>query len=63
MLIVKVKVKVKDTVASVRGKLFDEKPPQLRHRIDYTDLPDGEWVLYLSVFDETRYSLILPTEY
>lgn len=58
-----VKVKVKDTVASVRGKLFDEKPPQLRHRVDYTDLPDGEWMFYLGVFDETRFSLILPTEY
>ena len=58
-----VKVKVKDSVASVRGKLFDDKPPQLRQKIDYTDLPDGEWMFYLGVFDETRLSLILPTEY
>ena len=58
-----VKVRVKNSVASIQGKLYDDKPPQLRQKIDYTDMPEGEWVFYMGIFDEARYSLILPTEY
>jgi hypothetical protein len=40
----------------------DDQPPLWERSIEYTDMPDGTWNLYLADEGE-RFTLILPSEY
>lgn len=57
-----VEVKAKDGKASITATLSDDSPPILKKRIDLTDMPDGEWSLYVSNDGDGRVC-ILPSEY
>lgn len=57
-----VTIKVADTKAVITGGLTDDTTDYKRV-IDYTDMPDGEWVLYVSDDGDGYLTCILPTEY
>lgn len=47
----------------LRLELEDDVPPAWTKRVDYTDLPDGDWVFYLHSDDGQSVTMILPKEY
>lgn len=55
-------VRVLDTKASIGLSLADDTPDAWTREIEYTDMPTGDWKLYITV-DEGECTLILPTEY
>lgn len=57
-----VSVGVKDAKARITASLSDSAPPCLDRRIDFTDMPDGQWKFYVSNDGEARVC-ILPKEY
>lgn len=56
------KVAVGGGQAHLELSLSDDAPPAWQRPIPYTDLPDGEWILYLSS-DGRDCTVILPNEY
>lgn len=63
MLVLTVKVKAGKAKITATGS-GDRVIPWSK-KIDYTDMPDGDWVFYMADDDEgpTPFRLILPTEY
>ena len=57
-----VSITVKDGIGIIEGKFADDDPAPYRKRVN-TDLPDGEWQLYLSDDGDGVIRCILPTEY
>lgn len=57
-----IKVKVKDSKASIEGSFTDDTQEYTR-KVDYTDLPDGEWVFYVDRVDAVSLICFLPKEY
>lgn len=58
-----VSVKVADQRASITGEFEEDDASPYRREIDYTDLPEGEWVFYVSDDGDGKLRCILPTEY
>jgi len=56
-----VKVKVADSKARIEGSFTDDTLEYTR-KVDFTDLPDGEWTFYVDRSPEGLIC-ILPTEY
>ena len=55
-------VKVANDKAVISMSTGDDIPPVWSRKVDYTDMPEGEWLFYLA--DEgSRFVLILPSEY
>jgi len=57
-----VKVKVQNGKATILGEFVDDDPAPYQRQVDYTDMPEGEWVFYVEHGGELFYC-ILPTEY
>jgi len=55
-------VKVANEKAVMTLITNDDMPPAWSREMDYTDMPEGEWLFYLSDEGE-RFVLILPSEY
>lgn len=58
-----VKVKVADQRASITGEFEDGDPRPYKRKVDYTDLPEGNWVFYVSDDGDGKLRCILPKEY
>lgn len=59
-----VHITVTGSRAVITGSLSDEEPPQFRKDITWTDMPDGEWMLYVSAAEgDGIMRCLLPTEY
>ena len=61
-LTMQVTVKVKDSKARITGSFHDGDPKPWRKRIDYTDMPEGEWNFFVS-YDLSVFHCSLFTEY
>ena len=57
-----VKVGVRNESALINGELRDDDPNPWKKRINYTDMPEGLWIFYIT-WDGEHYTLILPSEY
>lgn len=57
------KVVVADNKAQLSLELSDDAPPAWTRAIEYTDMPDGEWVFYITSDMSGECTMILPTEY
>lgn len=57
-----VSIMVDAGIGIIEGKFADDDPTPYRKRVN-TDLPDGEWLLYLSDDGDGVIRCILPTEY
>lgn len=57
-----IKVSVTDSNCAIEMTVDDDKPAVYAKMVGWTDMPEGEWNLYLADEGE-RYALILPTEY
>lgn len=57
-----VSIMVKGGIGIIEGKFSDDDPAPYRKRVN-TDMPDGEWLLYLSNDGDGVIRCILPTEY
>lgn len=57
-----VKVAVSNQKAKIEGRLSDDGAADYNKKIDYTDMPTGEWVFYITNEGE-RVAMILPSEY
>lgn len=58
-----VTVTVAGNAAKIVGQFNDEGTNAYTKDIPYTDLPEGEWMFYVSVVDEHKYLLYIPSEY
>ena len=58
-----VKVTVRDQSATIVGEFQDGDPDPYRRKVDYTDLPEGEWMFYLSDDGDGSITCILPKEW
>lgn len=58
-----VTITVKDTVATIVGKWSDNDETPWTTQIGFTDLPEGEWKLFVSDNGELQLICILPSEY
>lgn len=58
-----IKVTVTEAKAKIVGEFQDGDPSPWSKDIAYTDLPDGEWTLYVSPLDGAKLVCILPAEY
>lgn len=58
-----IKVSVADTKAKILGEFQDGDSTPWSKDIEYTDLPDGEWTLFVSPLDASKLVCILPSEY
>lgn len=58
-----VQIKVKGGKADLEATWADDEPPRWARHIDYTDMPEGEWTLYISDDGDGKRRCILPTEY
>lgn len=56
-------VKVKDSEAVIVGEFHDDDPKPYRREIDYTDMPDGVWMFYVTDSGDGTLTCILPKEY
>ncbi|HOW46145.1 MAG TPA: hypothetical protein P5305_04005 [Rubrivivax sp.] len=56
------KAVVTESRARLELTLTDDAPPAWARDVPYTDLPEGEWILYLSS-DGRDCTVILPNEY
>lgn len=56
-------VGVVDNEATIRGEYHDGDKNPYKRKIDYTDMPDGAWVFYISNDGDGILRCILPTEY
>lgn len=55
-------VTVKDGKAQIVAEAYDGDPTPYKRSVDFTDMPEGEWMFYVS--DEGgRFPCILPSEY
>lgn len=57
-----VHVTVSDGKARIESSLTDDAPPQYARNIEWTDMPDGDWMFYITNDDGIR-RMILPSEY
>jgi hypothetical protein len=57
-----VRVKVKNESATILGEWMDDDPSPWRRKVNYTDMPEGEWLFQVSDMGD-RYACILLTEY
>lgn len=57
-----VKITVKDGTGRIVGEFYDDDPSAYTKSMN-TDLPDGEWVFYLSDDGDNIVRCILPSEY
>lgn len=57
-----VHITVENNKARIEGSLSDDAPSQYARTIEWTDMPEGVWMFYLTNDDGTR-RLILPSEY
>lgn len=57
-----VKVQVKNEAAAILGEWMDDDPSPWRRKVNYTDMPEGEWLFQVSDMGD-RYACILLTEY
>ena len=55
-------VNVKNESATILGEWQDDDPSPWRRKVNYTDMPDGVWVFYVSDMGD-HLSCILPSEY
>lgn len=62
MLIVKVTVNAKNQCEIV-GTVSDDGPPAYTRQIGFTDLPQGEWMLFVCDDGDGTLRCILPSEY
>lgn len=58
-----VNVSVKDSEALITSERWDGDEDGYRRHVTYTDLPDGEWVFYISDNGDRTFTCILPSEY
>jgi hypothetical protein len=58
-----VAVKVKDQEATITGEFEDGDQRPYKREVEYTDLPDGDWVFYVSDDGDGKLRCILPKEY
>lgn len=58
-----VTITVKDNVATIVGKWSDNDETPWTTQIGFTDLPEGEWKLFVSDNGELQLICILPSEY
>lgn len=58
-----VAVKVTNQSAEITGEFHEDDPDPYKKQIPYTDLPEGEWLFYVSLEDDGSLMCILPTEY
>lgn len=58
-----VQVKVKDEAAHITGEFFDGDTSPYKRHVSYTDMPEGEWLFYISDDGDGRLTCILPSEY
>lgn len=58
------KVDVSDNKATITVELDDNETDPIKHHIEITDMPEGEWKFYIS-YGGTEYGFrcILPSEY
>lgn len=57
-----VTVTVKDSEARIRGEFVDGDKSAWRRKVDYTDLPDGDYKFYVAK-EGTEFRCILLSEY
>lgn len=58
-----VTITVKDNVANIVGQWSDDDETPWTKQIGFTDLPEGEWKLFVSDNGELQLTCILPSEY
>ena len=58
-----VAVTVKDESAKIVGEFEDDDAKPYRRTVDYTDMPAGEWLFYVSNDGDGHLRCILPKEY
>ena len=58
-----VSVKVADQRASITGEFEDGDQRPYKREVEYTDLPEGNWVFYVSDDGDGKLRCILPKEY
>lgn len=58
-----VTVTVKNESAKIVGEFDDDDEKPYRKSINYTDMPDGEWIFYVSDDGDGKLRCILPKEY
>lgn len=58
-----VKVAVANQSATITGEFDEEDPTPYMRGVEYTDMPDGDWVFYVSDDGDGKLHCILPTEY
>lgn len=58
-----VKVNVEDEEAHITGEFYDGDTSPYKRSVSYTDMPEGEWVFYISDDGDGQLVCILPTEY
>lgn len=58
-----VAVKVTNQSAEITGEFCEDDTDTYKKRITHTDLPEGEWLFYVSQEDDGSLMCILPTEY
>lgn len=58
-----VKVKVADQRASITGEFEDGDTRPYKREVEYTDLPEGNWMFYVSDDGDGKLRCILPKEY
>ena len=58
-----VTITVKDNVANIVGQWSDDDETSWTKQIGFTDLPEGEWKLFVSDNGELQLICILPSEY
>lgn len=58
-----VKVTVKNEEAKIVGEFEDDDAGPYRRNVEYTDLPEGEWLFYVSNDGDGFLRCILPKEY
>ena len=56
-------VKVTDQSATITGEFGDGDQRPYKRGVAYTDLPEGEWVFYVSDDGDGKLRCILPKEY
>lgn len=58
-----VKVRVSGGKATILGEFTDDDPNPWRKQVDITDLPEGEWLFFVTPFEAGTYLCLLPSEY
>ena len=57
-----IEVLVGQNYAEINLTLHDDQPPAYTRKVEFTDMPDGRWLFYMTDEGE-HFSLILPSEY